>query len=96
MPRLLAPSISSTSKERPSAISWQRGSSSGKVNFRPACAIQAFGKDSGQGCLARSTRADEKGKRERSVLFDRMGEGLRDVFLADDLGKALGADISGL
>ena len=95
MPRLLAPSISSTSRERPSAISLASRIVFGKIDLRTARAVQAFGENSREGRLARAARADEQISVGDPVLLDGVGQGLGDMFLADDIRKPLRAIFSG-
>ena len=89
MPRLLAPSISSTSSERPSVISLQRWIVIGEIDLRAAGAVEAFGENAGDGGLAGAARPAEKIGVGDAVLLDGVGQRLRDVLLADDIGEAL-------
>src|SRR5947207_7493032 len=54
-----------------------------ELDLWPAGAIQAFGKDSGDGGLARAARTAEQVGVRGSLLFDGFGEGLRAVLLSD-------------
>ena len=95
MPRLLAASISSTSSERPSAISRQRGSFSSKLDLWPPRAIEAFGKNSGDGCFAGAAGAAKKVCVRDAVALDGVGERLGNVLLADHVAELLRAVLSG-
>ena len=86
MPRLLAPSISSTSSDRLRLISWQTGSSSRKSTLGSARAVEAFGEDAGDGGFAGAARADEQVGVGDPVLLDGVGQGLRDMLLPHHVG----------
>ena len=66
-----------------------------EINFRAAGAVQAFGKDAGDGGLAGAARAAEQIGVRDALLLDGVGERLGDVFLADHVGETLRAVFSG-
>ena len=66
-----------------------------KIGFRAAGAIQAFGKNAGDGGLAGAARAAKQVGVRDAFLPDGIGERLRDVFLPDHVGKPLRAVFSG-
>ena len=78
--------------ERPAfkqAISIQQGSRIVKINLGSAGAVQAFGKNAGDGCLAGAARAAEQIGVGDALLPDGVGQRLRDVFLPDNVGEPL-------
>ena len=66
-----------------------------EIHLRAAGAVQAFGKNAGDGGLAGAARAAEKIGVGDAVLLDGVGERLRDMLLADDIGETLRAILSG-
>ena len=66
-----------------------------KIDFRAAGAIQAFGKNAGDGGFARAARAAEQVGVRDALLRDGVGERLGDVLLPDDIGEPLRAVFSG-
>src|SRR5271170_2265524 len=65
-----------------------------ETHLRSAVAIQAFGKDTGDGCFASSARSAKKIGVGDAFLRDGIGERLRDVFLTDNVGETLRAILS--
>ena len=66
-----------------------------EINFRSAGAVEAFGKDAGDGGLAGAARAAKQVGVRNAVLPDGVGKRLGDVLLPDDLGEPLRAVFSG-
>jgi hypothetical protein len=66
-----------------------------KIDARAVGGVEAFGENAGEGSLAGAARADEQVGVCDTVLFDSVGEGLADVFLADDIFKPLRAVFAG-
>ena len=65
-----------------------------KVHRRAVSGVEAFGKDTGDGCLARASRAAEKICVRDAAGGDGVTQRLRDVLLPNDLSKPLRSILS--
>ena len=66
-----------------------------EIHFRSAGAIEAFGKNAGDGGFASAARAAKEVGVSNALALDGLGEGLSDVFLPHNLGEALRAILPG-
>ena len=90
MPRLLAPSISSTSTSSPVLMLWQMSHWLQGVGGGAVLAIQGFGQDPRGGGLAHAPRPGEQIGVAHPVGRDRVPQRLGDVLLADQFREVCG------
>ena len=89
MPRLLAPSISSTSTSLPALMLWQMSHWLQGVGVGPELAIEGLGQDARRRRLADAAGAGEQIGVPDAVGGDGVGQGPGDVLLADQLVEGL-------
>ena len=89
MPRLLAPSISSTSTSSPAAMALQMSHSPQGVGVGPLLAVEGLGEDAGGGGLADAAGAGEQVGVGDAVAGEGVGQGPGDGLLADEVGERL-------
>ena len=89
MPRLLAPSISSTSTSSPLLMLWQMSHSLHGVGRRALLAVQRLGQDAGGRGLADAAGAGEQIRMADAIGRNRVRQRLGDVLLADQFGERL-------
>ena len=89
MPRLLAPSISSTSTSSPVLMLWQMSHWLQGVGVGPLLAVQRLGQDSRGRGLAHSAGAGEQIGMADAVGGNRVRQRLGDVLLADQFVEGL-------
>ena len=89
MPRLLAPSISSTSTSSPALMLRQMSHSLQGAGVGPLLAVQRLGQDPGGRGLADAAGPGEQIGMAHAVRGDGVREGLGDVLLADQLVERL-------
>ncbi len=91
IPRWLAASISTTSREVPAAIVRHELQVLSGRDRRALLAVQPLGEDAGEGGLPGAARAGEQVGLSNLVVADRVAKGADDGFLAHDLVEVLRA-----